>query len=271
MHAALSLTRSLRLSVQPHFVPWATDGAVISAGMVVQSQALCLPLFLAAQLILRGLHIPRHSDMIKKAERVCCQLRHLNERLAYKNSRHCSCGTVGVWLLQKQSVGTVGMVSVWISCRATSVGQMSPRVLFYFWILLSVLMGVWQWDRCSPPAVVCSFGLNLAKIIFIWFLCRLLENIYTERRMLCKMELLKLLSRWRCVCNIRKKLYGRVIGVNRRVVTKCVICPVFRLSAHHDWFSGWSCNRCEHWSDQPFTAARELTGHFHFTITADGH
>lgn len=79
-------------------------------------------------------------------------------------------------------LGYVGMVSwrTWISCRAERVRQMSSRVLFYFWImLLSVLMGLWQWDWCCPQAMLWSAMLvwTLLKspqcdrfVIFMWTL-----------------------------------------------------------------------------------------------------
>lgn len=60
------------------------------------------------------------------------------------------------------SLGSVGMVShrAWISCRAKRARQMSPRTLFYFWIMsLSVLMGVWQWHWRCPPAISWSATL----------------------------------------------------------------------------------------------------------------
>lgn len=75
------------------------------------------------------------------------------------------------------SLGSVGMVShrAWISCRAKRARQMSPRVLFYFWIMsLSVLMGVWQWHWCYPPAILWSATVLQT---FVSCLCDLFANL----------------------------------------------------------------------------------------------
>lgn len=73
------------------------------------------------------------------------------------------------------SLGSVGMVShrAWISCRAKRARQMSPRMLFYFWIMsLSVMMGLWQWHWCSPPAISWSAMLfETLKSYPVTFLC----------------------------------------------------------------------------------------------------
>lgn len=99
----------------------------------------------------------------------------------FKFTYHCW-QLVFVWPHMKRSLAlfawwtTQSSLGAWISCRAERARQMSPRVLFYFWtMLLSALMGLWQWYwRCPPALMVCYTGSiplqDHLSVTFVWML-----------------------------------------------------------------------------------------------------